>query len=215
MFRLKLGIIVSIPEVCSSRHTECYSFKYFGGCLTMHFHHEIKWNANLMQQCNLLKFSSSTCFGRIRPSSGVLDVKLQRTVFCTQFVDGWWSWEPLRRLCIRFGRCVPNRTQKLGVLFYQIKGNLYAYLKFIVHDKLLKSRQSFRITLYFCPVFAAVGIELWIIISINVTCLKESKVFVCWTFWTSSHLSDFRSSSSPGSGVSVDDADSTCHYYDH
>ena len=56
--------------------------------------------------------------------------------------------------------------------------------------------------------------ELWIIISINVTCLRESKVFVCWTFWTSSRLSDFRLSSSPGSDVSVD-ADSTCHYYDH
>jgi hypothetical protein len=62
---------------------------------------------------------------------------------------------------------------------------------------------------------AAVGKELWAIISINVTCLRESKVFVCWTFWTSSRLSDFRSSSSPGSDVSVDDADSTCHYYDH
>jgi len=42
-----------------------------------------------VQQCNLLKFLSSTCFGRIRPSSGALDVKLQHMVFCTQFVDGW------------------------------------------------------------------------------------------------------------------------------
>jgi hypothetical protein len=63
---------------------------------------------------------------------------------------------------------------------------------------------------------AAVGKEFWVIInSINFTCLKESKVFVYWTFWPSSRLSDFRSSSSPDSDVSVDDADSTCHYYDH
>ena len=29
---------------------------FFEGCLTVHIYHEIKWNANLMQQCNLLKF---------------------------------------------------------------------------------------------------------------------------------------------------------------
>ena len=26
-------------------------------------------------------------------------------VFCTEFVDGWWSWEPLRRSCVRCGWC--------------------------------------------------------------------------------------------------------------
>jgi len=26
-------------------------------------------------------------------------LKLQHMVFCTQFVDGWWSWKPLRRSC--------------------------------------------------------------------------------------------------------------------
>ena len=50
-------------------------------------------------------FFSSTCFGRIRPSSGTLDVKLQHKVFCTEFVDGWWSWELLCRSCVRFGWC--------------------------------------------------------------------------------------------------------------
>ena len=50
-------------------------------------------------------FLSSTCFGYIRPSSGALDVELERMVFCTEFVDGWWSWEPLRRMCVRFGWC--------------------------------------------------------------------------------------------------------------
>jgi len=26
-------------------------------------------------------------------------------VFCTEFLDGWWSWEPLRRSCVRCGWC--------------------------------------------------------------------------------------------------------------
>jgi hypothetical protein len=42
--------------------------------------------------CNL----NSTCFGYIRPSSGALDVELQHVVFCTELLDGWWFWEPLR-----------------------------------------------------------------------------------------------------------------------
>ena len=30
-------------------------------------------------------------------------------VFCTEFLDGWWSWEPLRRSCVRCGWCrVPS-----------------------------------------------------------------------------------------------------------
>jgi len=48
---------------------------------------------------------SSTCFGYIRPSSGALDAELQHMVFCTEFLDGWWSWEPLRRSCVRCGWC--------------------------------------------------------------------------------------------------------------
>ena len=28
---------------------------------------------------------------RIRQSSGALDVELQHMVFCTEFLDGWWS----------------------------------------------------------------------------------------------------------------------------
>jgi len=46
---------------------------------------------------------SLTCFGYIRPSSGELDVELQHMVFCTEVMDGWWSWEPLRRSCVRCG----------------------------------------------------------------------------------------------------------------
>jgi len=48
---------------------------------------------------------SSTCFGYIRPSSGALDVELQHMVFCTEFLEGWWSWEPLLISCVRCGWC--------------------------------------------------------------------------------------------------------------
>jgi len=57
-------------------------------------------------------FFSSTCFGRIRPSSGAINYNLQHMVFCTQFVDWWWSWEPLRRSCVRCGWC--RATQRLS-----------------------------------------------------------------------------------------------------
>ena len=57
-------------------------------------------------QCNL----SSTCFGYIRPSSGALNVGLQHMVFCTEFLDGWWSWEPLRRSCVRCLCCRAHGT---------------------------------------------------------------------------------------------------------
>jgi len=52
---------------------------------------------------------SLTCFGYIRPSSRALDVELQHMVFCAEFVDGWWSWEPLRRSCVRCGWCRATR----------------------------------------------------------------------------------------------------------
>jgi len=60
----------------------------------------IPWNSVKCQLDATRWFSwcilSSTCFGYIRPSSGALDVELQRTVFCTEFLDAWWAWEPLR-----------------------------------------------------------------------------------------------------------------------
>ena len=78
------------------------------GCLTVHLPHEIKWNANLMQLGNfidvfLARHVSGTYY--VRPSSGALDVELQHMVFCTEFLDGWWSWEPLCRSCLRCGWC--------------------------------------------------------------------------------------------------------------
>jgi len=48
---------------------------------------------------------SSTCIGYIRPPSGALDVELQHMVFCTEFLDGWWSCEPLCMSCVRCGWC--------------------------------------------------------------------------------------------------------------
>jgi len=55
---------------------------------------------------------NSTCFGYICPSSGALDVELQHLVFHTEFLDGWWSWEPLRRSCVRCGWCrAPSCTR--------------------------------------------------------------------------------------------------------
>jgi len=42
-------------------------------------------------------FLARHVFGYIRTSPGALDVELQRMVFCTEFLEGWWSWEPLRR----------------------------------------------------------------------------------------------------------------------
>ena len=53
---------------------------------------------------------SSTCFGYIRPSSGALEFELQLMVFCTEFLDVWWSREPLRRSCVRCGWCCATRT---------------------------------------------------------------------------------------------------------
>jgi hypothetical protein len=43
-----------------------------------------------MVQCDA-RIRSSTCFGYIRPSSGALEAELQHMVFCTEFLDGWWS----------------------------------------------------------------------------------------------------------------------------
>jgi len=48
---------------------------------------------------------SSTCFGYISPSSGALDIELQDMIFCTEFLDGWWFWEPLLRSYVRCGLC--------------------------------------------------------------------------------------------------------------
>ena len=65
-----------------------------------------KWN-NLKCQLDATRLIyscilSSTCFRYIRLSSGALDVELQHMVFRTEFLDGWWSWELMRRSCVRW-----------------------------------------------------------------------------------------------------------------
>ena len=68
------------------------------------FLYEIQWNANLMQLVNFIDvFLARNISGGIRPSTGVLDVELQHMAFCTESLDRWWSWEPLRRSCVRCG----------------------------------------------------------------------------------------------------------------
>jgi len=82
----------------------------------VHLPREIKWNANLIQQGNFIDlFLARRFFGYKRPSSGALDVELQHMVFCTEFLDGCWSWEPLRSSCVRCGWCTSmskNSVQK-------------------------------------------------------------------------------------------------------
>jgi len=68
---------------------------------------EIMWNANLMQQGNFIHvFLALHVSAAYATSSGALDAELQHMVFCTEFVGGWWSWEPLRKLCVWCGRTI-------------------------------------------------------------------------------------------------------------
>ena len=38
-------------------------------------------------------------------------------VFCTEFLDGWWSWKPLRRSCVRCGWCREAKVFCIGLYF--------------------------------------------------------------------------------------------------
>ena len=76
---------------------------------------------------------SSTCFGYIRTSSGALDIELQHMVFCTEYVDGWWSWEPL---FVRCGWCRAHGTIRTVHKTYA------AALKTTTHPK-TRSRKSY------------------------------------------------------------------------
>ena len=74
------------------RITDCY--KLF----------EIIWNANLMQKGNFIDvFLVRHVSWYIRPTSGALDIELQHMVYCTEFLDGWWSLEPHRTHDLRSG----------------------------------------------------------------------------------------------------------------
>ena len=62
----------------------------------------------------------------IRPSSETSDVELQHIVFCSEFLDALWSWEPLRRSCVRWGWCRATSapytwpTQRLRMLHFNV-----------------------------------------------------------------------------------------------
>jgi len=51
--------------------------------------------------------------------------------FCTEFVDGWWSWEPLRRSCVWCGPSAPytRPTQCLSrpPSFHKLGADIYIY----------------------------------------------------------------------------------------
>ena len=48
-------------------------------------------------------------------------------VFCTEFLDGWWSWEPLRRSCVRCGWCCARH--QVGISLYFISGIHFLFQK--------------------------------------------------------------------------------------
>ena len=75
---------------------------------------------------------SSTCFGYIRPSSGALDVEMRHMVFCTEFLDGWWSWEPLRGSCVRCWWC---RVPESHGIIRTVHTTYTAALKTTTHPK--------------------------------------------------------------------------------
>jgi len=73
--------------------------------------------------CNYViywSYLSSTCFGRIRPSSEALDVKLKHIVFCIQFVDGWWC-----RVYGLDGAVWLSRIYKLSAENHMLQLNIY------------------------------------------------------------------------------------------
>jgi len=56
------------------------------------FYVKIMCNANLMQLDNFIDvFLARHVSGTYAHHQGALDVELQHMVFCTEFVDGWWS----------------------------------------------------------------------------------------------------------------------------
>ena len=66
----------------------------------------IIWNANLMQQGNFIDvFLARHVSGTQARHQEHWMCELQHMVFCTEFLDGWWSWELLYSSCVR---CAPH-----------------------------------------------------------------------------------------------------------
>jgi len=122
---------------------------------------------------------SSTCFGRIRPSSGALDAELQHIVFCTEFVGGWWFWEPLRRSCARYTRPTqrlsPTFSKHTNYLTYRMTDSLtYCFSTRLPQKiehfreklwnksiKILKCRAKFPIALEISHTFTSCSWQYW------------------------------------------------------
>jgi len=86
-----------------------------------------------VQQGNFIHgFLARQVSGYTRPSSGALDIELQHMVFCTKFLDGWWSWEPLRRSFVRCGWCrtAPSAPETCRAKNTLIKLTCYIKLAF-------------------------------------------------------------------------------------
>ena len=86
-------------------------------------------------------------------------------VFCTEFLDGWWSWEPVRKSCVRCGWCRapsapytrptrPPPFQKLGAENHMLQLNIqcswwWAYVPEIFRAKNTSIKLPNFIKLYF------------------------------------------------------------------
>ena len=114
------------------------------------------WNKVKFHLDATLLFNScilnSACFVYINLSSGTLEVELQHMVFCTEFLDGWWSWEPLRRSCVRCGWC---RAAPSTHFFLSERSNftlvchLYSYRSYCCASSSLKIDHFWNIALEF------------------------------------------------------------------
>ena len=71
----------------------------------------ITLNANLMQQGNFIDvFLARHVPGTYAHHQEHWMLSCSYMVFCIKFLDGWWSWEPLRRSCVRCGWCRATHT---------------------------------------------------------------------------------------------------------
>jgi len=89
---------------------------------------------------------------------------LQHLVSCTEFLDGWWSWEPLRRSCVRcyfMRRCTVKQLSNTSlvcgenIIFFQGEGYLDKFFtkwfleNFSLNPIVSKNRKHLRIwTIY-------------------------------------------------------------------
>ena len=88
------------------------TYIYVESCLTVHLPHETKWNGHLMQLGNFIYVFLARHVSGTYAIIRSIRCWVAALVFCTEFLDGWWSWEPLRRSCLRMVHH-PHRTHDL------------------------------------------------------------------------------------------------------